>query len=66
MAAFGSIVLALLLDGSLAQPCPGLKYTTPPENFAKVPEIPAYDLALKELNLKDVISDLQTLFTQSQ
>eukprot|EP00438_Fugacium_kawagutii_P006004 Skav234097 [mRNA] locus=scaffold4778:66148:76100:- [translate_table: standard] len=64
--ALRSAFLALAATWGEAAPCPGLKYTTPPENFAKVPSIPGYDLALKELNLKDVISDLQTLFTDSQ
>lgn len=43
---------ALLFQTAVAAPCPGLPHSVPVQNFAKVPELPAYDVALKKLDLK--------------
>ncbi|CAJ1365055.1 unnamed protein product [Effrenium voratum] len=56
---------ALLPLGALGT-CPGLQFGTPPQNYAAVPELPTYDSALKTLDLKAVITDLQAAFTNSQ
>ena len=58
--------LLALLFPTAAAVCPGLPHSVPVEDFAKVPELPVYDLALKALDLKEVVADLQELFTNSQ
>uniref|UniRef100_A0A7S4SPD2 Plant heme peroxidase family profile domain-containing protein n=1 Tax=Alexandrium monilatum TaxID=311494 RepID=A0A7S4SPD2_9DINO len=47
-------------------PCPGTPFGTPPENFARVPELPVYDEALRRLDLTAVMQDLEQLMTTSQ
>eukprot|EP00913_Durusdinium_trenchii_P016649 g15649.t1 len=61
-----ALLLALMLRGSLASPCPGIAYSVPPQNYYVVPELPVYDKSLKELDLKAVVADMQKLFLDSQ
>lgn len=51
---------------STASVCPYLHIGTPPEDTAEVPDLPTYDLALKELDIEDVLADLDALMTHSQ
>eukprot|EP00440_Ansanella_granifera_P016343 gb/GFBE01017752.1/.p1 GENE.gb/GFBE01017752.1/~~gb/GFBE01017752.1/.p1 ORF type:complete len:427 (+),score=96.54 gb/GFBE01017752.1/:1-1281(+) len=59
-------VLALPMGAVGGTPCPGMPFGTVPAGFAKVPDMPTYDKALKELDLPSVVADLQALFTASQ
>jgi len=58
--------LAALPMAAAGAPCPGMRYGTPPENFARVPELPVYDAALRDLDLAAVMKDLEKLMTTSQ
>jgi len=66
--------LPLLLAAALASPagargaapCDGLYMGTPPEDLAEVPALPAYNAALRALDMEALKADLEALLTDSK
>ena len=66
MALFSVLLLACPILTLSSDLCPGEFYGTPPTDNADIPPLGEYNEALKKLDVKAVIADLQDLFVDNQ